>query len=84
MTPQSRKVFKYQPLSDYLRKCGKDRVRLTREQIEKILGFGLPKSSVIYSWWSNTPEDGHYQGHAWTDAGYRVAHEGEAIVFIKK
>lgn len=84
MTDQKGKPNKYQPLGDHLRKCKADRVSLTLPEIEKILGFSLPKSSSINSWWSNTPENGHYQARAWTDSGFRVTVEGSARVFIRQ
>jgi hypothetical protein len=84
MTNPKEKANKYQPLGDYLRKCNASTVSLTLPQIEKILGFSLPKSSSINSWWSNTPENGHYQARAWTDSGFRVTVEGSKRVFIRQ
>ena len=83
MNPKG-KANKYQPLGDYLSKSKVSRISLTLPEIEKILGFSLPKSSSINSWWSNTPENGHYQARAWTDSGFRVAVEGNTRVFIRQ
>lgn len=79
-----KKTYKYKTLCDYLKNCKQDTIQLSLKQIEKILGFPLPKSSAIAGWWSNTPENGHTQAHAWTDAGYRVQVSGEIRVFIKR
>ena len=40
---------KYKPLADYLSISGKDKVKLTFNEIEKILGFKLPDSARKYS-----------------------------------
>lgn len=83
MTNSKEKANKYQPLGDFLRKSKCSRVSMTLPEIEEVLGFSLPKSSSINSWWSNTPENGHYQARAWTDAGFRVTVEGSKRVFIR-
>ena len=53
---------------------GDDRVELSFEQIEKVLGNSLPpfglQSSV--NWWSNDSV-GHVQSRQWLDVGWRVA-----------
>lgn len=78
------KVNKYYNLYKYLSLKELNSLKLTREQIEEILGFALPKSSNIRSWWSNTPENGHVQAHAWVDAGYSVKiNENDEVVFTK-
>ena len=42
-------------------------------EIEKILGFGLPKSAFKYNpWWAN--QNGHHpQARAWCDAGWEAS-----------
>lgn len=63
-------MSKYEPLRHYLALSDKERMTLTFEEIEGILGFALPKSAYNYSaWWSN---GGHDHSNIWMDAGYRV------------
>lgn len=45
---------KYDPLRDYLIKCGNDEVTLSFADIESILGRALPPSASNYdAWWAN-------------------------------
>ena len=74
---------KYYPLCAYLKASGKERLVLSRTQIEKILGFKLPQSSKISSWWANDPDNGHTQACGWVDAGYFVKTESNKFVFIR-
>ena len=64
---------KYSKLYEYFMKNKSKQISLSRSQIEKIVGFSLPKSSNMRTWWSNSPEDGHSQAFAWKNAGYRVS-----------
>ncbi|MFP4051702.1 MAG: DUF6884 domain-containing protein [Thermoplasmata archaeon] len=77
-------MSKYEPLGEYLRDLDKDRVLLSFEEIEDILGADLPKSARKHSaWWSN---GGHSQADAWMDAGWRVEdlnQNDEEVVFRK-
>ncbi len=77
-------MSKYTPLGEYLRDLDKDRVLLTFEEIEDILGADLPKSARKHNaWWSN---GGHSQADAWMDAGWRVENldqKDEEVVFRK-
>jgi len=66
------KENKYHPLCKYLKKTKHKTVRLSDKKIEKILGFSLPKSSSLRTWWSNDPYAGHTQAHAWREAGFWV------------
>jgi len=60
----------YEPLEKFLLSSGQDYIRMTFSEIERILGFSLPKSAYIYNaWWAN---GGHTQAYAWLDAGYKV------------
>lgn len=66
---------KYGPLYDYLNTCGKVSLRLTFDDIEKIIDKPLPPS-VTYSrqWWENpTNIKQHPQATAWLSAGYKVS-----------
>lgn len=75
---------KYEPLKNYLTKLKQDSIRLRFSEIEKILGFNLPRSAYDYSaWWAN---GGHAQAEAWKSAGYKVGSldlNGGSVVFVK-
>jgi hypothetical protein len=75
---------KYEPLSDFLRKRREDQVRLTFAEIERIVGFKLPRSAKWYrAWWSNNPSNS-VMTKAWLDAGFeseQVDMEGGKLVF---
>jgi hypothetical protein len=46
--------------------------RMSFGEIEKVLGFKLPKSAYEYeAWWSNNPT-GHSHCRAWVEAGWRT------------
>jgi hypothetical protein len=45
---------------------------LSFAEIERVLGFKLPKSAYEYeAWWSNNPT-GHSHSRAWIEAGWRT------------
>lgn len=55
---------KYQALTYYLQSIQHDYVLLTLSEIEKILGFSLPRSARQYNaWWAN---DRRNQSHSWS------------------
>jgi hypothetical protein len=63
---------KYQPLQAYLQRRNGRPEMLTFEDIESIIGAGLPQSAVKHrGFWANDNEE---RVHAWTRAGYRVAY----------
>jgi hypothetical protein len=63
---------KYEGLSQFLAAARGDVQRLTFSEIERALGFKLPKSAYEYpAWWSNNPA-GHSHSRAWTEAGWRT------------
>jgi hypothetical protein len=64
---------KYQPLQAHLeRRRGRPEM-LTFEDIEGIIGKGLPESAIKHrSFWSNDNQEG--AARAWSRAGYRVAY----------
>lgn len=60
----------YEPLGDYLRKQGKERVPMTFSEIEKITGRSLPPSAIKHRpWWSNNARNSAMT-KVWLDAGY--------------
>lgn len=68
------KSTKYEPLKRHLEGMFQHgEVRLSFQEIERILGFSLPRSAYeAQPWWSNT-RAGHSQATAWLDAGWRTA-----------
>lgn len=77
-------MSKYYPLENYLKKSQKQKETLKYEEIEKILGFTLPKSGYKHrQWWENG--GGHTQANSWLNAGWKVdvVDMGEVVTFIK-
>jgi hypothetical protein len=77
-------VGKYDPLKEFLRGQRANRVELTFAEIERIVGFKLPRSSRDYrAWWSNNPTNS-VMTKAWLDAGFeseQVDMEGRKLTF---
>ena len=75
---------KYEPLRRYLTGLASDRIRLSFDEIERILGFSLPNSARQYApWWANTGGS-HIQADAWMSSGWRTAQvdvPGERVIF---
>jgi hypothetical protein len=62
---------RYDLLRRYLQKVpvGTDRLELTFNDIEGIIGAGLPASAYRYrAWWAN--DKTHVHARAWMDAGW--------------
>ena len=66
--------MKYAPLKRHLEGLFSEvEARLTFVEIERILGFALPRSAHDHqAWWSNT-RAGHSHAAAWLDAGWKTA-----------
>lgn len=65
---------KYAPLKQHLERQNGRPELLTFEDIEAILGAGLPESALRQSsFWANDNQRPHAQSAAWREAGYRVA-----------
>lgn len=63
-------MSKYVSLEQFLLSSGQDCINMNFSEIERILGFDLPKSAYTYeAWWAN---GGHSQANAWMGAGYKV------------
>jgi hypothetical protein len=78
---------KYEPLKRYLEgRFGVGQALMTFHEIERVLGFALPRSARQYpAWWSNT-RVGHSYAAAWLDAGWKTSMldlAGERITFVK-
>ena len=76
---------KLAPLTEYLTRSNADRVELSCEAIETIVGPVLPRSARAHpAFWSNSPKNLYSYG--WRDAGYRAGVAGcwpGAVVFFR-
>lgn len=67
---------KYYPLYEYLKAANpgrQDRIELTFDQVETILGTPLPASARrSRAWWANSRAANRVQAAAWMEAGYHV------------
>lgn len=68
-------MAKYDPLQNYLRKQRKDEFELSFAEMERKIGYMLPKSASEPAWWSCTkePTDRQVQHKAWDTAGFKAA-----------
>jgi hypothetical protein len=76
-------MSKYEPLRTYLRSRKTETVPMSFAEIEKVLGFKLPKSQMYPAWWSNNPTN-NVMTNEWLAAGYRTEQvdiEGRKLVF---
>ena len=65
-------MSKYEPLPQFLASGRTSVKRLSFAEIERILGFKLPKSAYEHeAWWANNAT-GHSHARAWLDAGWRT------------
>jgi len=64
-------MSKYSPLSEHLAAHPTDEWRPSFSEVERVLGFPLPKAARIgRTWWANDPEKSH--SRAWTVHGWVV------------
>jgi hypothetical protein len=77
---------KYEPLTEFLHKQGASRIVMTFSDIERIVGFKLPRSAKEHrAWWSNNPSNS-VMTKAWLNAGYQseqVDMSGRKLVFSR-
>ena len=77
---------KYYPLEAHLKSIGFERIRMTFDEIEQVIGSRLPASARKHrAWWSNNPSNSVIT-HAWLGAGYKtegVSIEHEFLTFRK-
>ncbi len=78
---------KYEPLARYLNGIENDSWDAKLAEIERVLGFALPKSAYLYpAWWSN--QDGsHSQTRGWREAGWETCNVNlpeKRIRFVKR
>ncbi|MFM6932547.1 MAG: hypothetical protein ACKOUT_09930 [Novosphingobium sp.] len=63
---------KYEPLTHYLEKCSGEIWEAGFADVERVLGFPLPRSAHEYpAWWANQ-DPGHSQTRGWRDAGWET------------
>lgn len=63
-------MSKYEPLGEYLKKQGKERIPMSFAEIERVTGVRLPQSATKHRpWWSNNPRNS-VMTKVWLDAGY--------------
>ena len=79
---------KYKELYHWLSNLQVQEQRATFGDIERVIGFGLPKSARLHRpWWSNQKAGGHSHALAWLMAGWKTAEvdmEGERLVFQRE
>jgi hypothetical protein len=77
---------KFDPLRDYLKNEKRDDFVLTFEEIEEIIGFGLPRSAHRAEWWDDdTPHHPRAQRQATREGGFstRRLPEGMKVRFLR-
>lgn len=76
---------KYSPLRSYLMSRDEDRIPLTFDEIERLLGEPLPASKKYPAWWSNNPSN-NPMTKEWLAAGFETGEvdvAGETVVFSR-
>jgi hypothetical protein len=75
-----KRMSKYEPLGEYLKRQDKERVPMTFAEIERVTGVKLPASAMKHRpWWSNNPQNS-VMTKVWLDAGY----ESEQVDMAKR
>src|SRR5579863_7616366 len=73
-------MSKYESLPQFLARMKHATHRMTFSEIERVLGFKLPKSAYKHeAWWSNNAT-GHSHARAWLKFGWRT----EAVDLTKR
>ncbi len=77
---------KYEPLGIHLTNLTQSEWRASFAEIEKVIGFSLPKSARMYPpWWANDVTHSH--SSAWLEAGWRTIETnlvGETVTFLRE
>jgi len=65
-------MAKYDPLRDYLRRQKIHELELSFAEMERKIGYMLPKSASLPQWWANPtdPATPPVQCRAWSEAGF--------------
>ena len=75
---------KYQPLTEFLRRQPRAVVRMSFDEIERVIGAKLPPSAMHHrAWWSNNAQN-NVMTKAWKDAGFEsedVDMKGRRLAF---
>lgn len=74
---------KYGPLCDYLKICGKQTIRLSFEEIEKIINDELPSSAQKFPQWWENQRKGTRQSDSWISAGYIVSNKNQQEQWVE-
>ncbi len=65
-------MSKYEALPQFLARVDHEDYRMSFSEIERVLGFKLPKSAYEHeAWWSNNAT-GHSHARAWLKFGWRT------------
>ncbi len=79
-------MARYDPLTRHLATRSEARIAMRFDEIEKLLGFPLPRSARLHRpWWANS-DFGHVQAKGWLDAGYKshgVDLAAERLEFVR-
>jgi hypothetical protein len=78
-------MSKYSPLRAFLEANDKDRIAMSFDEIEQVLGETLPASKKYPAWWSNNPSN-NPMTKEWLAAGFEtgaVDVAGETVVFSR-
>lgn len=76
---------KYELLGKHLKAFNQDRIVMTFDEVEDVIGSALPNSKIYPAWWSNNPSN-NPMTTVWLAAGYRTEQvdiEGCKLVFRK-
>lgn len=80
-------MSKYQGLTDFLADLREDKVILTFEDINQLVGYELPKSAFEHRrWWANRTEGRGSQNLAWQSVGWEtrdVNMELDEVTFVR-
>ena len=75
--PKMQRQTKFEPLQAHLKFAGIDRIRMTFDEFEQVIGSNLPASARQHrGWWSNNQQNGVI-AYAWLEADYKA--EGVSI-----
>jgi len=82
-------MSQYDPLNKWLRANPRQRIPITFNEIEDILGFDLPSTARERpQWWANEKgESRHVQCQAWLEAGFETKNVNigkETLEFVRK
>src|SRR2546427_10126820 len=75
---------KYEPLTEFLRRQSRAVVRMSFDEIERVIGTKLPPSATHHrAWWSNNAQN-NVMTKAWKEAGFEsedVDMKGRRVAF---